>query len=455
MPINKKDSQLILPVIDSSNGTQVPAYPANNAMTLANKKTPAQFGVGHAYFSDIGRLAYSDGVEWKIQPSKEDAIRKDSRMIFTALGDSLTASIGTITAGSDRCWYQYVSTMSGGYIGFVRGSHAGGYTAQQAYAQLLPAIINQVPGRKATHCGVLLGANNVTLAVIDPANTATILSEYLTTMRAIFNDLINAGIVPIVLDLPPPLATASTTEKTLYVKFNLALEKLCLDMKIKFMNIYPLLVDPTTGGLKPEYPLTVSDRHTNAAANRVQGEFVKTELLKSYPHLAKLPFVSNHLETTCAPNGLNIDGPDTLPTGWFYRFGNSSAVTVSRAAGTIGNKFVETIINANFDLRSPYVLASEGDVIEVMAKIKTSNITTGQFAVYVCQNSEQTTIIPNITAACGLSTNIDEYWMHERAVCGAGFTHARLSVSGAAINAGAVIEVEQLTLRNLTTLGLL
>jgi len=65
MPINKKDSQLILPVIDSSNGNSVPAHQVDTTMTFSNKLSASVFGKGLAVFSDYpGVLCYSDGINW-------------------------------------------------------------------------------------------------------------------------------------------------------------------------------------------------------------------------------------------------------------------------------------------------------------------------------------------------------------------------------------------------------
>jgi len=103
MPINKKDSQLILQVIDSSNGTQVPAYPANNSLTWANKKTPSQFGIGSAYFSDIDETLYCNGTSWEIPKFKKNLVNllPDSLKVNKVMATPPTVNLVTGSDTSD------------------------------------------------------------------------------------------------------------------------------------------------------------------------------------------------------------------------------------------------------------------------------------------------------------------------------------------------------------------
>jgi len=119
MPVNKSIDNLINSII-------------NENYTFANKPEPADFGIGQAFFSDIGQMYYSDGTTWiaissgaisaLTVPTISDLLTVPVSQLSVIVSDpkrggtfywsaSGTANGGTVFAGDSGFWVRQVYNM--------------------------------------------------------------------------------------------------------------------------------------------------------------------------------------------------------------------------------------------------------------------------------------------------------------------------------------------------------
>lgn len=113
------------------------------------------------------------------------------------------------------------------FIGF------SGATSASVLANCLPALLGN-PFGLPDACVVLAGTNDVGGSVAQAITLAN--------LKAIYQGLINAGIVPIAATIPPTSANAALCQQ-----LNLGIVRLAKGMKIPLADFYSILVNPANG----------------------------------------------------------------------------------------------------------------------------------------------------------------------------------------------------------------
>jgi lysophospholipase L1-like esterase len=238
------------------------------------------------------------------------------------LGDSITAS-GDGQQLPGLRWPELVSARSMGRIRWAHNAGIGGNTT----AQMLARLSTDVLAYKPRFCTVLGGTNDA-----DAAAAISGLTSLYTQLRA-------AGVEPIALTMPPQ----DTDPGGKACQVNAWIHRYAEAHRIAVVDIYPLVVDPTTGRYVPS--LTKDGTHPSPLGDDKIATAVLNAIQPLYapwtPYLAPSQIDSVNLcpnpclvDTRLAGDGVTPIPSD--PLHWVSFLGDATTASMVTQAGVPG-----------------------------------------------------------------------------------------------------------------------
>ena len=245
-------------------------------------------------------------------------------------GDSITAGSNTLRTGvpdylvsSDYIGYPLMT--SGGRFNYLRNAGVAGNTCQQLLTRLQVDVISYAPNVVP----VLIGTNNLTLI----AGGAT----YASLMNCVENivaNLLNAGILPILVTPPPNNANPLVAKRLQWFYYQLAQY-----YSIPLLDVYKVWVDPSaSSGNGGKYLSSFSGdgTHPNIAAINAAAPYIQS-FLSALSQPQDYAYMGSVSESTAAEisnlvkNG-NFAVQTTPPSPDFWVLNNTSCVYTSATA---------------------------------------------------------------------------------------------------------------------------
>lgn len=341
----------------------------------------------------------------------------------------------------------------------------GGYTLEQIRDTHIPTVLAKSP--LPAGCVILGGRNNAAAnngAGFSVAATLAVLDQIVTTLRA-------AGVVPIVCTVPP--AGDSSTVNNNIQKYNRALHTYCATKGIDLADYNRALVDPATGGFRTGLGQT----------DNVHPSFKGVGLMAA----ALAPVLAARFASVAPPLGLSVSdttnllgssglftadtNADGIADGWSSFSGSNYTFTVQTDADgyTKWQRIAVGTTSTGSGLLqwSASSLVTPGDVIELCARVQTSGFTAAQVAP-ASGGSGGTG--PSWGLTCSITgygndalapaytvhNDIADGVLYARLVVPAGATgqlKVNISTTGAPASGSCYVQVANVALRNLTTLG--
>jgi hypothetical protein len=290
------------------------------------------------------------------------------------------------------------------------------------------------------HCVVLLGPNDASQGVTIAASAAA--------FTTIFQSLISAGIKPVICTVPPNDTTGVSGHNAIN-KLNWWLRDYAAKNGLPLADIHAVLVNPTTGNFAANMSTDgVHFTHLGAkTAGQVIANAVANYLTPFSPYLVTSNDVTiGQLNPLMLTDG-NADGiPDN-----FTLSGAGATGALAADGAVLGNAWTITVASAQAIGRSTNIAANPGETIYFACRVKASVKTQGS-SHFVSLTSPTNT---NFIARPLDGATEDVGW---NIYSGQGVVPA--NGGGAQITfilnpgAGATLKIAQVTLLNLTTLGL-
>lgn len=390
---------------------------------------------------------------------------------IAALGDSITSNgVNNLGAGP-RNWLMHACIASGGKMHWSDNIGGGGYKTAQILSDLVPALLNRVP--RPGYCAVLAGANDTNV---------TSFVSWSADYTAILDALADAGIMPIICPITPNDTTSKHADAA---KFNGWLNLEARRRGIPYADWLPVLMDPATGGSwLGSLPTVSSDgTHPEAATAKVMGDALWAAL---QPWFAGQPIWTPYLAIS------NTDPTNLHSNGLFLTDSNAdgaadNVAAIEGGAGVWSDYITSTLENPSsgdcvgkwqsfqrIATGAPYaywfgnvsIPVTPGDRIALALRLKATSLTSsavpmGQIGLY--QYNSTTVPVGLVDGAAGSTgrwwTNgwvhdIPAMTIYQELVVRPGSSNTRfIAQLGANATAGK-ISFAQLTIRNLTALGL-
>ena len=156
------------------------------------------------------------------------------RPTVVSLGDSITSN-GINNGGPGSLnWLMHACVASEGHLFWQDSVGGGGYKTAQIRTELLPIVLDLDP--RPGYCAILAGPNDTGV---------TDFAEWSADYSLILDGLSEAGILPVLCAIVPS-DTSSKHEAA--VQFNVWLSREARRRGVPFVNWLPDLMDPATGG---------------------------------------------------------------------------------------------------------------------------------------------------------------------------------------------------------------
>lgn len=374
------------------------------------------------------------------------------RATIACIGDSRTTAD---YPNATPIYVTYAVRALAGRLQWVGNYATGGYTAAQVRATHLPQVLALNP--RPTFCVVLAGTNDLA------TRTA---AEIVDDLRAMYVALRGAGITPVCLSELPRDLTAVSLNKIAAVNSGIA--AIARSYGFPFVDVYPLLCDPATGQWSSSATYETDGVHPIALGHKVIGDAIATALSTLIPPFSA-PLVHHAADTTTAvvaptfAAGFTDANADSLPdnsgslSGYSF-FNNSAAnatVTYGADSGVVAGRWLHierSAADATIDLRTNGgVTCSAGDVVEIGCRYKVTGMGADNEAFLFWTRSDSTSVViasamseePNDVAA---STFYGVYTVPS------GYSGVRM-IAYLSGSTGPTLSIGQMTMRNLTTLG--
>ena len=361
----------------------------------------------------------------------------------TAIGDSITAYNGDGVRWNGKGWLNQACVITDSRFKQLFHSATPGYTSAQVLAESLPTLLAR--SVKPDYCFVLVGTND--------QGTGVPYATTFSNITKIYDDLLNADIIPIACTVPPrnnPTPTAATN----MLRHNTWIRKTAAERGLALVDFYNALVDPATGNYKSG--LNADDVHPTEAGAKVMGEAaakVLNEILTPWtPAITQALPDSNNLLSN--PFNLTDTDSDGIPDGW-------QAPTPAGATFSIVNPTNSDVIGRWFKVtraaaggttilrRSFGSGITPGDKFGIGLKFKLEKATSAQIDVNLFQYGNSSNLI--ISPVYQWKTEIDSRTRYLEFEVPAGVVSFQLDVSFSGVGE---LSIGQFTLRNLTALGI-
>ena len=372
-----------------------------------------------------------------------------------AMGDSITALNGSTTGNQQAdTHHNWLYCYAGGRLRWARTAAQAGYTLAQIRDTQLPLILAQNPLPDAV---LLLGGTN------DVGSSTFDLAASMAVWDDIHNQLRKQGIRLIPCTIPP--RGDSTTANQKADKFNAALRNRAANLGLDLVDYHKVLVDPATGGYKAGY--SISDNlHPSFLGGKEMGKYAAMVLAPRFPDVR--PYLVEHaLDSTDLLAGQGLFRVDTNGDGIADGWSSFSAAAYSIVTDADGTKWQRLTRDSSASgallQKSVSSVVAPGDVIEVSARVQAG----GWDAVVTPTSTVNWTFSCTTTGTAATDSASPAYAMHcdaadgvltQRITVGAGATgqiKANLQISNAPASGSVWVQFANVTVRNLTTLGVL
>jgi lysophospholipase L1-like esterase len=370
--------------------------------------------------------------------------------LLSALGDSITAGSGGLSAGTGYYWF--LSIISGGRVRYAGFTGYPGNTSAQILTHV-PDVLSQTP--KPQWCIVLAGTNDV------GQNVA--LGTTIANLRAIYDQLLAGGVTPVPATIPPQ----SGIKKVEVARVNAAIQSLAALYALPCIDFHRVLSVPETGdyvvGLGGQ-PGDADVIHPSPKGHVVMA----TEAWRILEPIwtAPRPYLTTYKDDplNMVANGLFIGdaNSDGLADSW-GQYGDASSGTFSLEAGTNGvrgnwQKLTAPNGRSNIRVLAPTLKAGtfdSGDVLEVSTRIKTTGLsdTTGSGPGFNLPLRNQANQGFGIINFFRLQGNLEGVWT-VRGVVPAGSTGGGFHIAISDTSGQGTIALAEFTVINLTKLGI-
>jgi lysophospholipase L1-like esterase len=371
------------------------------------------------------------------------------RIDVAFIGDSITANGGTVSSPSaaanraftQKCWPLLGGAYSGGVFDVGLISATTGYTTAQILSTHVPVVLAMTP--KPKFCVVLGSANDATFAA------AT------TGLQAIYAALMAGAIEPICVTNPP---RNDAPTDTIRLQINEWIREYARVTGLQVIDMHPALVEPSTGNWLAGY--NADNVHPAGKGSREMGKVLATAMQRRFqPRAGILADQTSDPNNLLAPTNsvMLVDtNADGVPDGWTLT-GTGATASLGTATGVVGKActFTRGSADAHLDCTGGTVLVA-GRKYRLSFLLKCTVEAFAGSIIYWTLN--------NVTGANSfmsmVGTGIDydiasfvEMTSEFTAVSVASMT-PRLQVF-ANNTAGATATVAQVTLKDVTGLGLI
>jgi lysophospholipase L1-like esterase len=382
-----------------------------------------------------------------LQANNLAAVPAPGNRVF-AIGDSITAGNGTsfpLQLG-DTQFLTYVGPLSNSRLNPVGFAAGPGITTATILSTHLPIALSASP--KPSACFVQGGTN-------DAGSFSTIsLATTISNLTSCYTQLLNAGIMPILVTNPPRTDSPAGARAALG-KINDWIVRYAAQNGLPLVDFFSNLVDSTTGGYLAAYD-SGDGIHPKAAGAKLMGSIAASVCANVLP-----PWGPRLVGYNADPNGHsnplfltdgNADGvPDTwngsllgTPTVGSMSLSNAS-LTDSTALGNVWS-----IQRGSSDLifTSNGIVTTVGDRVALGMRVFATVPAGGDIDVWIKTNTGVGINRP-LTA---VTTSLPWSTIYAEGVCSAsGFAQCILQVQGASAT---ILRVAQFTFLNLTALGI-
>jgi lysophospholipase L1-like esterase len=358
-----------------------------------------------------------------------------------AMGDSITAGNGTqspLQLGSTQYlpWVGLLSNQRMTPIGFAAGP---GITTATILSTHLPTVLAASPRPAA--CFVQGGTN-------DAGSFASVpLATTIANLTSIYQQLMGAGILPILLTNPPRTDSPSGARAALG-KINDWIVRYASANGLPLVDLWTGLVDPTTGGYLAAYD-SGDGIHPNAAGAKQMGVLINSAVATWFPNWA--PRLAGY---NADPNGhqnplfLTDGNADGVPDTWTMALNGTPTVGIGADGSVLGNAW--SIQRGTVDLvgTSNGIACAAGDRIALACKAFATVPGGGDVDIWLKHNGGTGISRPLTTFTQGFG------WQTvyaEGVAPASGFAQCVVQVQGASAT---ILKLAQFTLLNLTALGI-
>ena len=280
------------------NGTAVTAKLRPGTSTAMNVDVASGIVKGHAgavtnaagnKLTTVAQIAADSGMTGTY-------VRLVNPVTFVGLGDSITANGGRVVNNAAQPAYA-VTNISwhtwGQLLSDSRAIYSGCYgavsqTIQQIKNTYLPYLLAQPI--KPTYCVVLAGANNL----------PTLSNQDLSDYTAMVNQILGAGITPILCTCTPQINTVNIH------KINAHIRNLALVLGLPLVDLYATVIDPTTGTWQSTW--TSDGTHPTALGAKNMGQALATVLTNLIPVNSNLAWLPSTDQGLTNARGTNVGG---------------------------------------------------------------------------------------------------------------------------------------------------
>jgi len=447
----------------STGGTQytdliIPGGGATTVRTDADgfiKVMQGPDGVNEGLWVDLGSgtrfyLRTTDGLNatygpWPgARPGNRLAVIGDStcKGVYASY-DSNPPIGGTSAYSAGDSWITWASTLSGGKVNRSLNGGVTGDTIAMMDARVAADIIAAVP--KPAACIVYSGYNDA-YGNITPA-------AFMTSYASIVGKLRAAGIVPIAATPLPTLNNATIAD--LLVRYSLKIRKYALDQGLVLLDFQQWAMDSTNGGLLAAVGTGGDGVHPGAAGQKVLGQKV-ADTLTPILALSSLPLQISPLDASnLAPNGLFAGAVVSGKAPNVFTFGSlQTGVTPSVVTDALVPGSMQRATHAGSTVMQQFAMRinqaagnwSAGDVLEFSGIITRAGV--------LAELQVDFNTAPYNQKAISLTNDVTRGYYCARIPVPAGIG---VTYIDCIFNSGpgtGTADFGQLTVRNLTTLGL-
>lgn len=377
------------------------------------------------------------------------AVRRAPRPLrantLVAFGDSIALNGGTWPNQTGLSWQGLGAALSGGRYRVVNHIGEGGKTAaylRDNYLTTLKAI-SPKPGFVA----VMAGRNDAkdASAVVTPI--ATSIAAFKTIFQTIYQN--GRGSIPVVCTVPP---ATDTDAHAGIAKINQWLASYASAQGFPLADFYAALVRPDTGTYRATYTSDGTHPTTDAAVVMAR---VLAEALEPWLPPYSPPLAASHVDPSVAltnPLCITASGGNAgIPDQWTESTGTNGAYALVANDADIPGKWWQIRKTSGVDtntLLGPTITVTAGDKIAFGFRAYVPTKPTGTIDVILTRTSNGTKLIaPLVTSQQALPSTCVFY---AEEVVPASWVSIRPSIN---LNGVGELWVSQLTLRNLTSLG--
>ena len=391
---------------------------------------------------------------------------------WVAMGDSIT-SYNNSFSGAAGGWFHRLCTSSLGRIHSVGvgagGIYAtGGYTLEQMEDTHLPTILalNPLPGA----CVVFGGTNNTGAS----SGTGFDFTAATATLGRICSSLASVGIAPVLVLIPPRGDSALVRQNV--DLWNTYIYELSQSAGYPLLDAFTPVVNPSTGGYLAA--LAIDGVHPNEAGHAAIADYNIAQglSLTTMPNRPLPALFNAYYNLVTSGQGLFITDSAGLGTGWSLAGGGTGVTTtvsspvtadnlkgrwqhLSQATAGGGNAWIQKQVPSGWGV---------GDVLEFSIRLRATGFSTLNTAYDTGAESGSVAYSLGIlTVGAGSTPRGIQQWIIDvadgtfsgRVAVPAGTTSIYIRLvtnpgSTASIAGDTDIAIGEVTLRNLTTMGL-